>query len=349
VAGRTYLTGGMGAHHEGESFGVDFELPSDRAYSETCGGVGSVMLNYRLLLATGEPQYADLIERTLYNVVAASPAADGHGFFYTNTLHQREPGTVPPHDAASPRASSSLRAPWFEVSCCPTNVARTFASLAAYLATSTASGVQLHQYADATVHVTLPAGTVGLKMRTHYPADGVVRLTITEAPGTEWELALRVPGWADSGATLTVDGVARPAVPGMEKVVRAFAVGDVVELSLPVAARWSSPDPRIDALRGQRAVERGPLVMCLESTDLAAAGLGGSVNDVYVSPVLHESAGVVSVAAGTLPPRTSHWPYRLAAGGTAEQTSTRQVPLIPYYSWANRGPSTMRVWLPVGP
>src|SRR5450756_2614993 len=111
LARRTYLTGGMGAHHEGESFGQDYELPPDRAYSETCAGVASVMLNHRLLLATGDALHADAVERTLYNVVATSPAEDGQAFYYTNTLHQRVPGSAPETDVASARASSSLRAP----------------------------------------------------------------------------------------------------------------------------------------------------------------------------------------------------------------------------------------------
>lgn len=101
----------MGAHHAGESFGADFELPPDRAYNETCAGVASVMLSWRLLLATGNPRYADLIERTLYNVVAASPAPDGRSFFYVNTLHRRERGVLPLPDTVSPRAMSSLRSP----------------------------------------------------------------------------------------------------------------------------------------------------------------------------------------------------------------------------------------------
>ncbi len=129
IARRTYLTGGMGSTHTGEAFGDDFMLPPDRAYSETCAGIGSVMLAWRLLLATGEARFADLIERTLYNVVATSPAPDGRHFFYANPLHQRVPGTVPSDDVESKRASSSLREPWFLVACCPTNVARTLASL----------------------------------------------------------------------------------------------------------------------------------------------------------------------------------------------------------------------------
>jgi uncharacterized protein len=356
VARRTYITGGMGAHHEGESFGTDFELPSDRAYSETCAGVGSVMLNYRLLLATGEPRYADLIERTLYNVVATSPAADGKGFFYTNTLHQREPGTVPPEEAASPRASSSLRAPWFNVSCCPTNVARTLASLGAYVSTSSESGIQLHQYAAGTVTAELPGGTVGVRVSTEYPADGYVRIEVTDTIEGEWELTLRVPGWAASGATVTIDGAPSEVSPGNAAIRRAFAVGDVVELSLPVAARWTEPDPRIDALRGQLAVERGPVVYCLESTDLAE---GQTVNDIRVVPTLRDEGGVVTVGIHPLTLDDPAWPYDSSPDGAAgdsdagtsgfegRRAADYRAELHPYHSWANRGPSTMRIWLPV--
>ncbi|RNE64201.1 glycoside hydrolase family 127 protein [Cryobacterium tepidiphilum] len=342
VARRTYITGGMGAHHEGESFGSDFELPSDRAYSETCAGVGSIMLNYRLLLATGEAKYADLIERTLFNVVAASPAADGEAFFYTNTLHQREPGTVPSDDEASPRASSSLRAPWFEVSCCPPNVARTFASLDAYVATSDAQGLQLHQYAEGTVRAAIDAGTVAVRVATRYPADGLITVEVTETVGKEWTLSLRVPGWAASGAELTVAGETQAVSPGTVTVHRAFEVGDVVTLSLPVAARWTAPDPRIDALRGQLAVERGPVVLCLESTDAPTIA---SVNDARVVPELDDDNGHVTVGVRPLAPVDESWPF--GATGATLAADAERVTLVPYYSWANRGPSTMRVWLPV--
>ena len=158
VAHRTYITGGVGSHHQDEAFGDDFELPADRAYAETCAGIASVMLSWRLLLATGEDKYADLIERTLLNNVLASPRADGRAFYYTNTLHQRTPGQVPDQQQLSHRAESGLRAPWFEVSCCPTNVARTLASVSLYFATASDDGIQLHQYGDYQVSTELAAG-----------------------------------------------------------------------------------------------------------------------------------------------------------------------------------------------
>jgi DUF1680 family protein len=349
VARRTYLTGGMGAHHEGESFGLDHELPPDRSYSETCAGIASIMVHHRMLLATGEEGYGDLVERMLFNIVAASPAEDGRSFFYTNTLHQREPGAVPPPDVASPRASSSLRAPWFNVSCCPTNVARTFASLGAYLASATDDGIQLHQYAPATIATALGDGSAAaLHVDTDYPRTGSIRVTIDETREEPWALSLRVPAWA-SGATVSVAGSDAAAVPtGAHVITRSWAAGDVVELELPVRPRWTRPDPRVDAVRGSVAVERGPLVMALESVDL-----GTSVNDVVVrsdQPLVDHPAefdGEVSVTVVPETPQDEAWPYADPAPARSAGDA-RAVKLIPYYRWARRGPSTMRVWLPEG-
>ena len=214
IARRTYLTGGMGSHHTGEAFGEDFVLPPDRAYSETCAGIASMMLAWRLLLATGEPRFADLFERTLHNVVATSPAPDGRHFFYANPLHQRSPGAVPPEDQESKRAGTSLRAPWFLVACCPTNVARTLASLAAYLATADGGGIQVHQYADCRIDTTIDGGRrVGLDVTTRYPADGTVTVRVRETDGAPWALTLRVPAWAQAprSPTSTAGGRSRRA------------------------------------------------------------------------------------------------------------------------------------------
>src|SRR5690606_30767305 len=192
-----------------------------------------------------------------FNVVATSPSAEGTAFFYANTLHQRRPGTLAVEGEISPRASSSLRAPWFEVSCCPPNVARTLAGLAAYVATVDDEGLQLHQYAPAEIRTTVAGAPVALDVETGYPRDGVVRVHVRSDAAAPWTLSLRVPAWAD-GARLVVDGAAEPAAPGTVRVRRAFRAGDVVELHLPVAPRFTAPDPRIDAVRGCLAVERGP-------------------------------------------------------------------------------------------
>ena len=363
IARRTYVTGGQGSHHQDEAFGDDFELPPDRAYSETCAGVASIMFSWRMLLAQGDPRYADLIERTLFNVVATSPSADGTAFYYANTLHQRRPGAAADPDEVSPRASSSLRAPWFEVSCCPPNVARTFASLAAYVATADAEGVQLHQYASATIRTTLEDGReVALEVETAYPREGSVRVLVLSDSPDPWTLALRVPAWVES-ARVVVRGVGDAETgagveaadgiqvePGYATVRRAFAAGDVIELELPMAPRFTSPDPRIDAVRGCLTVERGPEVFALESVDLVEAGIGATdVADVVVDPGVppHERDGRVLVAVRERHPAIAPWPYGDEVAATPVEASAHEVALVPYHEWAERGPSTMRVWLPV--
>ncbi|NUS82414.1 MAG: glycoside hydrolase family 127 protein [Streptomyces sp.] len=357
VARRTYLTGGMGSHHRDESFGDDFVLPPDRAYSETCAGVASVMLSWRLLLATGEPRFADLAERTLFNVIATSPSEDGRTFFYANTLHRRRRGTVPAADVDSPRAESSLRAPWFAVSCCPTNVARTLAQLPAYLATADDDGVQLHQYADAEIATSLTGGHgVALRVRTDYPSGGAVTVRIDRSPDRPWTLSLRVPGWARGATAWLVepDGTRRSVPTGTATVSRHFRPGDEVRLELPVAPRWIGADPRIDAVRGTVAVQRGPLVYCAESVDLPD---GHEADAVRVDPSTPPKDGpaadgtviVAGELAGHAEDSAEPWPYApLDRPATTPPPAPEraEIVLVPYRSWANRGPSTMRVWLP---
>jgi DUF1680 family protein len=346
VARRTYLTGGIGSRHQDEAFGEDFSLPADRAYSETCAGVGSVMFSWRLLLAHGDPSYADLIERTLFNVIATSPSDDGTRFFYTNTLHQRVPGTDPPADALVPRAASSLRAPWFAVSCCPTNLARTFATLAAHLGTTDDGGIQLHQYAAASLETTLPDGRgIGLEIDTEYPVDGAhchpgrsyAGVTVDAHPadpalGQERHPRGRRPAQLSSASA------------GSVQIRRRFTVGEVIILNLSVRARITMPDPRIDAIRGCVAVERGPIVLCLESTDLPS---GVQLDMLRMKPAtdLTEHDGTVFATFHVKPADGDDWPYGGAV--TTELDASLPVPLLPYHRWARRGPSAMRVWIPV--
>ncbi|MCX5337237.1 glycoside hydrolase family 127 protein [Streptomyces sp. NBC_00140] len=343
VARRTYLTGGMGSHHRDESFGDDFVLPPDRAYSETCAGVASVMLSWRLLLATGEPRFADLAERTLFNVVATSPAEDGRSFFYSNTLHRRRRGTVPAADVQIPRAESSLRAPWFAVSCCPPNVARTLALLPGYLATTDDHGLQLHQYADAEI----TTGGIALRIRTDYPSDGRVTVRVARSPDHPWTLSLRVPAWAEGATAWLVDpdGGRRAVTPGTAEITRVFRPGDETVLELPVRPRWLGADPRVDAIRGTAAVQRGPLVYCAESVDLPP---GHEVDALRVDPSAPPEGradGSVVVAGEISAPGDRPWPYPPYDAPPTAGDGTGIV-LVPYHSWANRGPSTMRVWLP---
>ncbi|GAA4892037.1 glycoside hydrolase family 127 protein [Tessaracoccus lubricantis] len=341
MARRTYVTGGMGSRHTGEAFGEDFELPPDRSYSETCAGIAAMMVCQRLLLATGEPQYADLIERILYNIVATSTAEDGHGFFYANTLYRRTPGELPEKDVPSPRADSSLRAPWYDVSCCPTNVSRTLASMASMIATTGDGAVQIHQFVPAHIRAAVADESIELDMTTNYPDDGIVRITVVSAPTQGVELRLRVPAWVDGGATLAVGDTVVEVAAGYAHAPRRLRAGESLTLTLPMEAKWVHPDPRIDTVFHQVAVTKGPRVFALESHDLGAdvgraqvdvaAGLGDGVQPEVAIRLVAEGG--------------SGWPYR--AAGDAGQGEPRRTTLIPYHRWGNRGPATMRVWLPM--
>ncbi|MFJ5956338.1 glycoside hydrolase family 127 protein [Paenarthrobacter sp. NPDC092416] len=347
LARRTYITGGMGSHHMDEAFGDDFVLPPDRSYCETCAGVASIMFSWRLLLATGEAKYADLIERTLYNIVATSPSADGKSFFYANTLHQRTTAGEAPlnADGVCIRGGSTGRQAWFEVSCCPPNVARTLASFGGYVATADDEGVQIHQYASSRIRSKVAAGHVDLDIDTEYPSSGRIVVTVVAAPSSSINLSFRVPGWA-AGATLDTGSGPKPVGTGNVHVNQTFQPGHQLILELPMQPRFSLPDDRIDAVRGCVAVERGPEVFALESVDLPA---GWQLENVQVdmSAGLGDADGSVAVTVRGLNRTGGHsgWPFEVQT--PRKSMDTIVVPLVPYHSWAERGSSTMRIWIPV--
>ena len=205
---RMYLTGGLGSRYEGEAFGKDFELPSDRAYTETCAAIGSIMWNWRLLNLTGEAKYADLMEITLYNGFLAGVSLDGQHYFYQNPLQDD---------------GSHRREQWFGCACCPPNVARMLASLPGYFYSVAEDAVFIHLYAQGTANLTLPSGgNITLEQTTNYPWDGDITLTIQEAPSQPIALNLRVPQWAGSG-TITINGEpAQTVSPGYASVSRVW-------------------------------------------------------------------------------------------------------------------------------
>jgi uncharacterized protein len=352
VARRMYLTGGMGSNHYGESFAEDYELPSERAYAETCAQVASVHVAWRLLLATGEEFYADVIERTLYNGVISAPSIDGRTFFYVNALHRRSPSERPA-EGMSLRRHDGQRASWYTTSCCPTNMARLLSSLGAYVATTTDHGVQLHQHVSGRVSAELPAGRVVLDVKTEYPVAGEVRVRVAEAPEGEWTLGLRVPAWAQA-ATIAADGGEPAAVaPGLAETRRQWAPGDEVILTLDVAPRFTYPDPRVDALRGCVAVERGPLVYAVESVDQPEVDLDRLMIDDSVpardSAVLEDLDGRLAVRAqGRVWADDGLGSFAYGADPEPLRSEPVELRLIPYYLWANRGTSTMRIWAPRG-
>jgi hypothetical protein len=348
VERRTYITGGMGSRHQDEGFGDDWELPPDRAYCETCAGIASNMVSWRLYLATGDVAYADLMERTLYNVIATSPSDDGRAFFYANPLQQREAGEEAVPDAVNARAEGGERAPWFEVSCCPTNLARTLASLNAYTASVDDDGtVSLLQYAAGEYRVEVAGGDVHLRVATAYPDEGVVTVEVLAAPEGGASLRLRVPHWAH-GASLDRDGTSTAVEPGWA-AAHDLRSGAVLALSLPLHPRFSWPDARIDAVRGTVAVERGPLVLCLEERDLPdGAALDSLRIDAGQPPRAHRDGALVAARTAPSPPQGTRTPSFGGEPAVPSGDSTL-LPLVPYHRWAQRGPTAMRVFLPIRP
>lgn len=375
IATRTYLTGGVGSHHLDEAFGDPFELPPDRAYAETCGAIASVMLAWRLLLATGDPECADVIERTIYNGVLSGVSLDGTRFFYDNPLQRR---TV--RAAAAP--GHGERSAWFPCACCPPNLMRMLGSWEQYLATTDETGIRVHQFASAVIAAETAGGPVRLNMQTDYPWDGRIDIEVLETSPTPWCLSLRVPGWAIGSVVADATGERRSVRAGTywSTDARSWHAGDKVTLELDLQPRLTAPDPRIDAVRGTVALERGPLVYCIETADLpAGVDLEGVRLDPSVRPTsvsrADVGAGIVGLDVAAVSRRFdgSAWPYAgtdEAPGATAGATTDGDDPddgaaadrddrddgardtaialrAIPYFAWANRSIEAMRVWIPV--
>jgi DUF1680 family protein len=326
VATRSYITGGIGSRHRDEAFGDPFELPPDRAYCETCAAIASVMVSWRLLLATGDPVHADTLERTILNGVLSGVGLDGVSFSYENPL-QRRTHRVAEEDGAPERS------PWFPCACCPPNLMRTFGSWPAYLATTDDQGVTIQQYAASEIAAPVGGGTIRLRVDTDYPWSGRVVVAVAEAPDAPVRVALRIPAWSTS-ATVAGPGEASHDAGRIRTAewTRQWQAGDRIELDLGVAPRVTLPDRRVDAVRGCVAIERGPLVYCLEAADLPA---GAELEDVRLPATDVADADRPDVAASVVGVRLS---------GAAPAA----IDAVPYFAWANRRQGAMRVWIPTG-
>ena len=357
VGSKLFITGGVGSRYDGESFGESYELPPDQCYCETCAAIGSLMWNWRLLLITGEGHYADLIERTLYNSILSSPAFDGRHFFYVNPLMVRSGRSL--RLSANPPESDGLigRPEWHEVACCPPNVMRLFSSLAYYLATTTPDGIQVHQYVPAEIDLAFGAGQRAvLLMETEYPWQGIVRIRVKESDGSSWQLRLRRPEWCLS-VRLSVNGEGIK-IPEIEKgyfvLKRAWKAGDGIELDLSMAPHLIEANPRVDAVRDSLAIQRGPLVYCLEAIDHPALDLldiqldeAAPLHASWRADLLLGGMMVVQTKGYVLDPQ--NWQnrlYRRVFSGKDPSRTPISIMAIPYFAWANRGIDGMRVWIP---
>ena len=364
TATKTYLTGGVGAHHEKEEFGDPYELPTEHAYCETCAAVASIQWSWRLALLTGRACYSDLIERTLYNGFLSGVSLDGDTWLYVNPLQVRD-GHVDQGGHGSVR-----RTGWFRCACCPPNVMRLLASLAHYLVSTNGGGIQVHQYACGTFRGNPAGAPAAVTVNTDYPWDGRITITVDETPAAQpWTLSLRIPQWcsrftvrilgnprsaadADAGSD-AVRSQARPA-DGWLRLTRRWEQGERVLLDLDLRPRLTRADPRVDAARGCVAIERGPLVYCVEQADHP-----DGVDDIVLDPaaaltVEHrpDLLGGVTIVRASGNRRTSAnrndrwWPYADAATVRSDVGEAIELTAIPYYAWANRQNGGMRVWLP---
>lgn len=338
---KLYITGGIGSRAQGEGFGPDYELNNHTAYCETCAAIANVYWNYRMFLATGDAKYADVYERALYNGVISGVSLSGDKFFYDNPLE-----SMGQHE----------RQRWFGCACCPGNVTRFMASIPNYMYAVQADDVLVNLYIQSDADIKTENNEVKISQTTEYPWNGNVKMTVSPANEAEFALRLRIPGWATDAPVPSdlysfVDGAKSDYVvkvngkkvsplsgDGYATISRVWKPGDEVELELPMEVRRIRANENVVDDRGKLAIQRGPVVYCLESHDQA----DGSVFDKYIPSTADFKAlyepellnGVMTLAATA---------KKLLPDG---QTADVPVKAIPYATWCNRGPASMAVWIP---
>lgn len=348
VSTRLYVTGGLGSRWSGETVGRAYELPTQRAYAETCASVGLVMWATRMLTLQPDADYADVVELALYNGALAGMSLDGAAWSYTNPLaSDGEPEQDPWSDAGELRALGERPAParsaWHDCTCCPPNIARLLASMPGLMyAVDRTGDLWVHLYAASRMR----AAGWDISQETSYPWDGTVRLRV-HAAGGNGRLRLRVPSWARSGAT--IDGEANGVVAGSYvELPRSLSVDDVVTLVLPMPVSLVTGHPRAAEARGACAVRRGPLVYCLEEVDnpgvdLLSAGLRSDAADSAISLPAQGLDGITAIQLPGWSVASDQPLYR----DVADKPHQRPVTLtaVPYYCWGNRGVGAMTVWV----
>ncbi len=344
VSGRKlYLTGGIGAQAHNEGFSADFDLPNDAAYAETCAAIGLAMWSHRLLLLHGEGRFTDTLERVLYNGFLSGVALSGDKYFYVNPLASR---------------GKHHRQPWYGCACCPTNVVRFLPAVGGYIYATSDDGVWVNLYVAGSVETDLAGNAVKLKQETKYPWSGQVRIAVEPAKPAEFSVHLRVPSWCEqfqvkvNGSPLPGVGQAAGALPqgveqGYLKIRRNWKAGDVIDLDLAMPVRRVQANPQVQANAGRLALQRGPLVYCLEGADN-----GGKVRHLAMprGAVLSERhepdllGGIVVLTGDGFASEATDWTDTLYK--TAPPARPTKLTAIPYYAWDHREPGEMIVWIP---
>ena len=347
VERKMYITGGVGSYAEGESVGAAYDLPNERAYAESCAAIANLMWNWRMLAAKADAPYADVMEEALYNGINSGMSLSGTLYCYRNPL--------------ASRGDEDIRQPWYDTTCCPPNLERTFAAIPGYLYSTSPAGVYVNLYHASTLDWHLEDGT-GLKLvqRTKYPWDGDITLKISPAKAATFTLYLRIPGWSNKAA-VTLEG--KPA-PGKPKPGEYFAIHrewngeSTVRLQLDVTPHLVAANPLVREDYGKVAVQRGPLLYCLEQVDQeyrgsifdvvlpASAGPSWGFTwefrpDILGGVVLLKHKGTTSAK-----PLSDEPLYRSLERTPQNEGKEVNLTFIPYYAWANRLPGSMEVWIP---
>ncbi|HUK47418.1 MAG TPA: beta-L-arabinofuranosidase domain-containing protein [Terriglobales bacterium] len=348
-----YVTGGVGARAQWEAFGAAYELPNAQAYGESCAAIGNMMWNWRMLNASGEAKFTDVVERALYNGINSGMSLDGTTYCYRNPL------AFDPASFDGFRGSPNIRNPWYDVTCCPPNLERTFSSLPGYFYSTSKDGVYVHLYDNSLLDWHLEDGTpIKVQQKTNYPWEGTVKLTVNPSAPKEFTLYTRIPGWSN-GATVAVNGKPESGVSAGEylPIKRTWKPGDVVTLEFPMHTEVIASNPRVAEDRNKVAVRRGPVIFCMEELDQTS---GAALPDLAISVTENMSKEFQSEYKGDMLGGIEMLQHegRIYDRVSAEQPLYAQVSpeppktrpgnltFIPYYAWANRKPSAMQVWTP---
>lgn len=338
---KMYVTGGVGSRSAGEAFGEAYELPNIVAYTESCAAIGSMMWNWRMLAATGSARYTDVLERALYNGVNSGMSLEGHLYCYRNPLELVS------------GADDRIRNPWYDTTCCPPNLERILASLPGYMYSTSTEGLYVHLYHASELNWQLQNGTkLKVTQKTNYPWDGRVEIAVDPAVPAEFTVFVRVPGWTRSAQ---VDSRPAPTPGEYLPIRRRWQAGDRIVLTFEMKPQLIAANPRVPEDSGKVAVERGPLVYCMEALDQKGTE---SLYDVVLPAGADPSRGfstefrpdllggvmVLKHRGAVLDTPSAAQPLYspLAARRTARET---ELTFIPYYAFANREPTAMQVWL----
>ncbi len=345
VQKRMYITGGIGSTSEGEAFSFDYDLPNDTMYTETCASIGLIFFANRMLKAEPKSSYADVMERALYNNVLAGMSMDGKSFYYVNPLE-----VWPEASEKSPvkKHVKDVRQKWFGCACCPPNVARLLSSLGQYIYTTHENTLYTHLYIGGEAKTDIVGTQTILKQTTNYPWDGKVLLEVNPETENEFGIALRIPDWCDSysisvnGASITPD-----IKDGYTIIQRTWKQGDSVELNLDMQIKLMQSNPLVRANAGRLAIQRGPLVYCLEETDNSEnlSAISIPVDSKLTAEFDSETAGgVVVITGNAYRTETYGWDENLYRTAQIKENPTT-IKAVPYCVWGNRNPGEMLVWI----